>query len=97
MINFRSGDLAHTTTVTFSLDTVCPVSVVGDFNAWDPLANPLAPRVGGLRWATVTVPTGTELRFRYLADGGQFFDDADADALEPNGFGATHGVVRTSR
>ena len=27
------------------------------------------------------------------ADGGRFFDDPDADVLEDNGVGATHGVL----
>lgn len=30
---------------------------------------------------------------RFLADDGVFFDDEDADRLEPNGYGQTHGVL----
>lgn len=82
-----------TTTVTFSLDEARPVSVVGDFNGWDPLCTPLARRSNGKRSAVVQVPAGAELRFRYLADGGDFFDDHEADRFEGNGFGGTHGVV----
>ncbi len=90
-IKHRSGD--QTTRVTFSLDHPGPVSVIGDFNRWDPYECPLKKRSNGLRSVTVEVPLGTEMRFRYLADGGAFFDDADAEWVEPNGYGGTHGVI----
>lgn len=64
--------------VTFSLPAGQPsgaVSVVGDFNDWDPFAHPLRRRAKGTRSASVTVPPGSTLRFRYLAEGGQWFDD----------------------
>jgi 1,4-alpha-glucan branching enzyme len=64
--------------VTFTLPTgepAGPVSVVGDFNGWDPLAHPLRRRANRTRSASVTVPTGSTFRFRYLADGGRWFDD----------------------
>jgi 1,4-alpha-glucan branching enzyme len=59
--------------VTFTLPTgepAGPVSVVGDFNGWDPLAHPLRRRANRTRSASVTVPAGSTFRFRYLADGG---------------------------
>jgi hypothetical protein len=31
------------------------------------------------------VPAGTTLRFRYLADGGRWFDDDNADARDEHG------------
>ena len=64
--------------VTFTLPVAEPtgaVSVVGDFNDWDPFAHPLRRRAKGIRSASVTVPPGSTLRFRYLAEGGQWFDD----------------------
>jgi 1,4-alpha-glucan branching enzyme len=64
--------------VTFTLPTgepAGPVSVVGDFNGWDPLAHPLRRRANRTRSASVTVPVGSTFRFRYLADGGRWFDD----------------------
>ena len=64
--------------VTFALpvaETAAAVSVVGDFNDWDPFAHPLRVRANQTRSAAVTVPTGSTLRFRYLADGGRWFDD----------------------
>lgn len=96
MINRRYDTERQTTTVTFSLDDARPASVVGDFNSWEPYAHPLRWRPVGVYSVAVTVPSGTELRFRYLADPGDFFDDPDADALEPNGYGGTHSVVFTA-
>ena len=64
--------------VTFTLPVAEPtgaVSVVGDFNDWNPFAHPLRRRAKGIRSASVTVPPGSTLHFRYLAEGGQWFDD----------------------
>lgn len=93
MINIKHRRGQKTARVTFSLDDDRRCSVIGDFNEWDPHRSPLVKRSNGLRSAAVEVPVGTEIRFRYLADDGEFFDDQDADVLEPNGFGSTHGVV----
>lgn len=79
--------------VTFSLVTDVPVSVVGDFNDWNPLAHPLRARGKGVRSVSATFAPGTRVVFRYLEDGGRFFDDPDADGFEDNGCGATHGVL----
>jgi hypothetical protein len=60
---------------------------VGDFNDWDPFAHPLRRRANGTRSAAVTVRAGSTLYFRYLAEGGQWFDDESAPAA--GGHGAT--------
>jgi hypothetical protein len=78
--------------VTFALDDDAPVSVVGDFNRWDPHAHPLLPDPSGQRSVTVTLPPGS-YAFRYLADGGRFFNDSDADSYVDNDRGDTHGVL----
>jgi 1,4-alpha-glucan branching enzyme len=71
------------------------VSVVGDFNGWDPFAHPLRPRRNGTRSVTVTLPTSGRFAFRYLDDGGRWHDDDGADTFEPNGVGGVNGVVHT--
>jgi 1,4-alpha-glucan branching enzyme len=55
------------------------VSVVGDFNEWTPGTHRFVKRANGTRSVAVSVPAGSRQRFRYLADGGQWFDDPDAD------------------
>jgi hypothetical protein len=69
------------TKVTFVLagtdDT--PVSVVGDFNDWTPGAHPFKAREDGTRAVSVVLPKGKVTAFRYLADGGWWFDEEAAD------------------
>ena len=79
--------------VTFVLDEARAVSVVGDFDDWDPHRDPLVPRCTGLRSAVVVASEGAVLHFRYLADTGEFFDDPDATAMVDDGQGGAHGVV----
>ncbi|MEP7111809.1 MAG: isoamylase early set domain-containing protein [Ilumatobacteraceae bacterium] len=88
--------------VTFMIDDERPVSVVGDFNGWDPHRDPFVEELDGRRYVTVSVPADTVTCFRYLADtgqadgglnGGEFFDDPAADRHEPNGYGQTHSVL----
>lgn len=62
-----------------------PTSVVGDFNGWNPYAHPLRPAEDGTYQATVTVPADREICFRYLADGGVWFDDPDAEWHDAHG------------
>ncbi len=85
-----------TTRITFTVDDERPVSVVGDFNDWDPYSHPLVRRSNGTRSVALTVPTGSTMCFRYLADGGEFYDDPHADLIEANGYGGSHCVVVTT-
>jgi hypothetical protein len=59
--------------------------VVGDFNDWTPGKHRLVRRAGGTRSASVTVPAGATVRFRYLGENGHWFDDPDADAVDSDG------------
>ena len=70
--------------VTFALDADQfdqPVSVLGDFNDWDPLAHPLKKRRNGTLSATVELPVGQAVRFKYLASDGLWFCDPVADTV----------------
>jgi len=72
-----------TVRVTFALPVDEPggaVSVVGNFNDWNPYTHPLRKRANQTRSATVTVKAGTTLHFRYLAEGGVWLDDETAQA-----------------
>jgi hypothetical protein len=66
------------------------VSAVGSFNDWQPGVHRLVRRSNGTRSVTVSVPSGQEIRFRYLGDGGIWFDDPDADEITEEG-----SLVRT--
>ena len=52
-------------------------------------------RSNGTRSVAVVLPAGHTFRFRYLAEGGRFFDDDGCDAHEPNGYGETHSLLVT--
>lgn len=78
--------------VSFILRSDERVSVVGDFNDWDPHSHPLLPGADGQQVAIVALAPGS-YAFRYLAEGGRFFDDPDADSYVDNGYGETHGVL----
>jgi 1,4-alpha-glucan branching enzyme len=83
-------------TVVFELhasDAVQPVSVVGDFNGWDPLADPLERRRNGSQRARVKVPAGARYQFKYLSDDGTWFCDPDVDDRAPNEFGEMNSVL----
>jgi 1,4-alpha-glucan branching enzyme len=85
-----------TTSVTFALpidDAPAPVSVVGDFNDWDPLATPLRKRSNGTRSARIEVDGPTVARFKYLAEGGEWFNDPEAHGFEVNEYGETNSVL----
>lgn len=78
--------------LTFAVEDPRRVSLVCDHNGWDPYAHPLVRRTNGTRSAALVVPAGTPVRFRYLADDGEFYDDPAVDR-EPNGMGGTHSLV----
>jgi 1,4-alpha-glucan branching enzyme len=71
------------------------VSVVGEFNGWDPLAHPLRPRSNGTRSVAVTLPTAGRFAFRYLDEAGRWLDDDAAPAYEPNDIGGVNSIVLT--
>jgi hypothetical protein len=61
------------------------VSVVGSFNDWTPGVDVLAPREDGSRTAVVRITHPGDVHFRYLATGGRWFDDPDADSITEDG------------
>ncbi len=88
MIKTAKPDSSDVVRVTFVLPADEPtgaVSVVGDFNDWDPFAHPLRRRGNGSRSAVLRVPAGSKLHFRYLAEGGLWFDDETAEKHDPHG------------
>ncbi|MFD3548860.1 isoamylase early set domain-containing protein [Streptomyces sp. NPDC058655] len=76
------------TEVTFVLPADRPpgqVSVVGDFNDWQPGTHPLKLRKDGKRAVTVELPAASTHAFRYLAAGDYWFnDDSAGDQDGPN-------------
>ncbi len=71
------------------------VSVVGDFNNWDPRATPLIKRGNNTRSASITVDPGKRYAFRYYTADGQWFNDESADAYETNEHGSQNCILTT--
>ena len=83
----RTSKVAKTNDVkiTFALpqdQPAGPVSVVGDFNDWTPGAHTLVKRSNGTRSVKVPVAPGSTYSFRYLGEGGVWFDDPEQDARD---------------
>lgn len=74
--------------VLFTLESdevVGEVSVVGSFNGWTAGVDTLVRQDDGTLSATVVVASDHDVHFRYLAEGGVWFDDPDADDITPAG------------
>ena len=86
---------SDTDTITFSLpiDQVDQaVSVVGDFNNWNPYAHPLKKRSNGTRSVKVELEPDRSYRFKYLAEDGSWLTDPDADIID-NGMSGVDCIV----
>ena len=53
------------------INDVRRVSVVEDFNDWDPHSDPFVEELDDRRYVTVSVPADTVTCSRYLADTGE--------------------------
>jgi 1,4-alpha-glucan branching enzyme len=73
------GEQVRVTFVLPDAEAGGKVSVVGDFNNWIPGKHRMLRRTNGTWSVAVSLPPGTQQRFRYLAEGGHWFDDPDAD------------------
>lgn len=69
------------------------VSLVGDFNDWDPAATPLrAPSSGDLWTVTVALPPGRH-RYAFIVDGVRWLADPGAPSAGDDDFGTPNSVV----
>ncbi len=83
----RSAMRNGKTRVTFSLPADQPpgeVSVVGDFNNWQPGRHELVRKKNGVRSVTADLSSGPH-RFRYLAADDVWFDEPAADQIDDAG------------
>ncbi len=71
-------------------------AVAGDFNKWSTSANPMKKQKDGT-WAT-TVSLGPGIyRYRFVADGGKWYNDPLAEGHEPSGYGEENCVVNVEQ
>jgi len=62
--------------------TAGTVAVLGEFNNWQAAA--MKKQKNGDFSTTLTLPTDQQFEFRYLIDGEQWQNDAEADAFVPS-------------
>lgn len=84
--------------VTFTVDhgpvsKAKVVSLVGEFNDWDPSADPMKRTKGGGFSKTVKLNCGDNYQFRYVIDGLIWENDAEADDYVATPFGSDNSVV----
>lgn len=84
-------------TVTFSisaelLNGAKKASVAGEFNGWNPEANPF--RIcKGVGSAKVELEKGKEYQYKFVINGEKWVNDPEADKQVGNEFGETNSVV----
>lgn len=71
------------------------VSVAGDFNDWDPDANPMKQHKDGSFRSTIEMQPDSEVHFRYVVNGEHWCNDWHADGYQSGGFGADNSIVIT--
>ena len=76
-----------------TLPSAKAVSIVGDFNDWDPSKTPLT-RVGdnGVWSVRLLLPPGRH-RYQFVMDGATWMSDPAATQAEDDGFGTANSVV----
>ena len=84
--------------VKFSLsgdqyNSASSILLVGDFNNWQIGETPLKKAKTGGWAATIDLETGKEHQFRYLIDGSNWENDAEADKYAPSGLGSENSVL----
>jgi hypothetical protein len=88
----------ETRTVEFVLRTAADsaVTLVGDFNDWDPRATPLHPASDGV-W-TVTVPLRPgRYRYTFIVDGTRWRSDPAAPRALEDDFGTPTSVITVAQ
>ncbi len=72
------------------------IGIVGEFNNWDTDAPiNMAKKKDGTFSATVELPIGKNVEFRYLVDGQRWLNDTEADGNVMTPFGSENSVVNT--
>ena len=90
---FKTKDEAEVT-FEFSGNETSTVSLVAEFNDWQPLEMKYDKKTNLFR-AKVRLPKDESFHFRYLVDESIWENDPQADLYLPNEFGTQNSVVTT--
>jgi len=69
------------------------VSLVGDFNRWDPAATPMQRTPTGGTWSVVVPLSAGRHEYAFVVDGKQWLPDPAAPLAPVDGFGTPNSVV----
>lgn len=89
----KRGNICRVTFDIFPDTDTSRVSVCGDFNDWNPDANPMKIRKDGRFSVTLSLKAGATYHFKYLLDGNKWENDRSADGYEPGGMGSDNSVI----
>lgn len=68
-------------------------AIAGEFNNWDPSANPMKKLKNGNFSAQLSLEGGQAYQFRYVLDGNTWINDNEADAYVPAGINNEENAV----
>ncbi len=89
----KGGDTCR---VTFRLKPemeVKKVNLCGDFNDWNPMANPMKKLKDGDFSITISLKAGGTYSFKYLLDGKHWQSDSQADGYVGNIYGTENSLI----
>lgn len=69
------------------------VSLVGEFNNWDPKATTMKKLKAGDFTVTINLEKDKDYQFKYLADNENWINEEEADKLVANDFQGENSVV----
>lgn len=92
---FFSSIEAAEVTFEFKKDGVESVSILGDFNEWQPQPMKFSRKYKTFR-VKIRLPKNQKFHFRYLINSRVWENDSHADYYAPNEFGTDNSVVITS-
>lgn len=69
------------------------VTVVGDFNHWNPIETPMSQLKSGEFTAVLELETGKSYEFRYLVGGDIWYNEPEADGFVANSFGSENSLL----
>ncbi|MBQ4833448.1 isoamylase early set domain-containing protein [Pseudoalteromonas sp. MMG010] len=92
---FKTKDEAEIT-FEFSHPEATEVSLIGEFNEWEPKPMKLNKKLGVFKYKQ-RLPIDKEFTFRYLVNGEIWDNDHQADNYVANEFGSENSVVNTHR
>jgi 1,4-alpha-glucan branching enzyme len=88
----KKGTVKVTFEFTPELDTH-QAALVGEFNNWNPSANPMKRKKDGSFSVALNLESGKQYRYKYYLDDKRWTTDPHADAVAPNIFGTQDSVV----